>query len=99
MRLLATTFFAMLLVDTIGAVDPFGGKVYLPSPRQYLATFLLWTIFGIGAGFGPNASRYVGRLSVVVLMTAAFVGPFGRKAVRFLNDLQQIPRVAIARKP
>lgn len=85
MKLLATTFFAMLAVDTIGAVDPFGGKVYLPSPRQYLATFLLWGIMGLAAGVSDNAARLAGRLSLLMLLTATVIGPFGRKAVRFLN--------------
>jgi hypothetical protein len=82
---LAATFLAMLFVDTIGAVDPFGGRVYLPSPRVYLATFLLWGVLGIAAGFGDNAARVAGRLSSVVLLTAAVVGPFGKKAIGFLE--------------
>lgn len=85
MKVLASTLLAMLFVDTMGAVDPFGGKVYLPSPRQYLATWLLWGIFGIVAGFGPRAAQLAGRLSIVTLITAAVVGPFGAKAVRFLE--------------
>lgn len=85
MKTLASTFTAMLFVDTIGAVDPFGGKVYLPSPRQYLATFLLWGIFGLMAGFGSRAARLAGRLSALTLLTAAVVGPFGGKAIRFLE--------------
>jgi hypothetical protein len=84
-KTLASTFMAMLFVDTIGAVSPFGGKVYLPSPRQYLATFLLWGIYGVLAGFGDRTARLAGRLSVVTLITAAVVGPFGRKAVAFLE--------------
>ena len=85
MTALAATFVGMLFVDTIGAVDPFGGKVYLPSPRVYLATFLLWGMLGFMAGFGPRASRLAGRLGSLTLLTAMVVGPFGPKAVAFLN--------------
>lgn len=85
MKTLASTFLAMLFVDTIGAIDPFGGKVYLPSPRVYLATFLLWGIFGLAAGFGAGAAQLARGASVLTLITAAVIGPFGRKAVTFLN--------------
>jgi hypothetical protein len=84
-KTLAATFCAMLFVDTIGAIDPFGGKVYLPSPRHYLATFLLWGLLGLVAGVGDRASRLAGRLSAVVLLSAAVLGPFGKKAIAFLN--------------
>ena len=85
MKTLAATFVAMCFVDTIGALDPFGGKVYLPSPRTYVATWLLWGCLGILAGFGARASRLAGRIAAVVLLTAAVVGPFGSKAVGFLS--------------
>jgi hypothetical protein len=87
MKSLAATFVAMLFVDTIGAVDPFGGKVYLPSPRNYLATFLLWGLLGLMAGFGDNAARLAGRISALVLLTAAVIGPFGKKAVAFVEGV------------
>lgn len=86
MKSLAATFLAMLFVDTIGAIDPFGpAKVFLPSPRHYLATFLLWGLLGIVAGFGENAARVAGRLSSVVLLAAAVLGPFGKKFVAFVE--------------
>lgn len=85
MKTLAGTFMAMLFVDTIGALDPFGGKVYLPSPRAYMATFLLWGILGVVSAFGAGAAQFARGASVLTLLTAAVVGPFGRKAVTFLN--------------
>lgn len=85
MKTLAATFLAMLFVDTIGALDPFGGKVYLPSPRQYLATFTLWGLLGMFAAFGDQQARLAGRLSLLVLMTATVLGPFGRKALKFFE--------------
>lgn len=85
MKALAATFLAMIFVDTIGALDPFGGKVYMPAPRAYAATGLLWGILGIVSGFGPSAARLSGRIASVVLLTAAVIGPFGRKAVGFVT--------------
>lgn len=86
MKSLAASFVAMLFVDTIGAIDPFGpGKVFLPSPRRYLATFLLWGLLGIVSGFGPNAARVSGRLAGVVLLAAAVLGPFGKKFLAFVQ--------------
>jgi hypothetical protein len=88
MKSLAASFLAMLFVDTIGAVDPFAGTpTYLPSPRSYLATFLLWGLLGLVAGFGDSAARLAGRTGAVVLLTAAVIGPFGRKAVGFVEGV------------
>lgn len=91
MKSLAASFVAMLFVDTLGGVDPFGkhSKVpsFLPSPRHYLATFLLWGLLGLVAGFGPNAARLAGRIGLVVLITAAVVGPFGKRAVGFIETV------------
>lgn len=87
MKLLSATFIAKLFVDAIGAIDPFGGNVYLPSPRKFLATFMLWGLFGFAAAFGRGASVLAGRLSVVVLLTAIVIGPFGGKLVAFLNGV------------
>jgi hypothetical protein len=84
MKTLAATFMALLFVDTIGALSPFGGKVYLPSPRKYLATFLLFGLLGLVAGFGERASKLSGRIGAVVLLTAV-VGTFGKKTLAFLE--------------
>jgi len=89
LKTLAATFLAMLFVDTLGALDPFGGKVYLPSPRQYVATFTLWGLLGLFSGFGDGASRLAGRLSAVVLLTATVLGPAGPKIVSFLNSASE----------
>ncbi len=85
MKTLAASFMAMLFVDTIGALDPFGGKVYLPSPRVYLATFLLWGILGLVALFGAGPKRLARGAALLTLVSAAVLGPFGRKAVTFLD--------------
>ena len=83
-KLLSATLLAALGVQTIGNLDPFGG-VKLPPPRAYVAILTLWGILGLVAQASPNAARWSSRLSVLVLLTAATVGPFGRKAIDFLN--------------
>jgi hypothetical protein len=85
-KTLAATFVAKMFVDTVGALDPFGGKVYLPSPARFMGTFLLWGLLGMVAAFGPNASRVAGRIAAVTLLAAAVLGPFGAKAIAFLKS-------------
>lgn len=85
-KTLATTMVAALAVEAVGATAPFAGKVYLPAPRTFLAVWLLWFILGLVAAVGPNAARLAGHFSLLVLGTMAIVGPFGKKAIRFLTD-------------
>lgn len=86
-KLLATTLVAALAVETIGAVDPFGpGKVYLPAPRRYLATWLLWFVLGLASATGAAGTRLAGHLSLLVLLTMVVIGPFGRKVIGFLDS-------------
>jgi hypothetical protein len=83
-KLLATTLTGAIAVETIGAVDPFGGKVKLPSPRQYIATVVLWFVLGLVASVGPRAARAAWQLSALVLLTM-LIGKYGSKVVAFLN--------------
>jgi hypothetical protein len=88
-KTLSATMLAAIAVQTIGALDPYGGKKYLPSPRRYVATLLLWGILGLAAQTGPNAAKFSVRLALLVLLTMFFVGPFASKAVAFLNKVAQ----------
>jgi hypothetical protein len=85
MRTLAATFLAQIAILTVGAVSPFGGKVYLPSPRRYVAAWLLWFVLGIIAAFGPNAARLTGRFAGLVVLGTLLSKTIGRKAVAFLD--------------
>ena len=74
------TWLAMLVVQTIGSVDT---KRKLPAPKQYVAVSVLWCIFFFMADTG--LAKVAARLSLLVLLTAALVGPFGKRFIDFLN--------------
>jgi hypothetical protein len=84
-KTLAATMTAALAVEAVAATSPFGGKVYLPPPRVFLAIWLLWFILGLVAATGPRLARLAGQFSLLLLLTMAVVGPFGRKALDFLT--------------
>lgn len=86
-KLLGTTLTGALAVETIGAIDPFGGKTFLPSPRRYAATWVVWFVLGMIAAGGGKAADMAGQFSVLVLTTMIFVGPFGKKAITFFRGV------------
>jgi hypothetical protein len=88
----------MILVQTIGAVDlpgkasatsPLGGAGTrkMPSPRVYVPIVVLWGILGLVAETGAEQSRLASKLSLLVLLTGALLGPFGTTAIKFLNTV------------
>lgn len=83
-RTILATFHAMLAVQTIGSID---GTHKLPAPRQYVAHTVVWSILFLLADTGLG--RLAARLSVLILLTASIVGPFGAKAVGFLSMIAQ----------
>lgn len=86
-KLLGTTLTGALAIETIGAIDPFGGQTYLPSPRRYAATWVVWFVLGMIAAAGGKAADMAGQFSVLVLTTMIFVGPFGKKAITFFRGV------------
>lgn len=85
-RLLSATFWAMVIVQTIGSVDlPGYGTRKLPSPKQYVAIVVLWGILNLVADAGPSYAKFASKLSALVLLTGAVAGPFGSRAIGFLN--------------
>ncbi len=82
-RTLSATFWAMVLVQTIGSTDIFtDGPRKLPAPKQYVAIGVLWAILHLFEG--TRLERPAAALSVVVLLAAAVLGPFGVVALSFL---------------
>lgn len=89
-RLLSSTFWAMLILQTVGSVDlPGLGPRKMPAPRQYVAIVVLWGILNMIADAGPSYARFASRLSVLVALTGAVAGPFGSRAVGLLQWLSQ----------
>lgn len=84
-RTIQSTWLFMLALQTIGSVD---AKHKLPAPRQYVAINVLWAILFLMAdtGFGRLASR----LSLLIVVAASVIGPFGKRLVSWL---QAIPKL------
>lgn len=87
-RVLDATFWSMVVLNTIGSIDPPGsGGRKMPAPRVYVAAVVLWSILGLVAEAGPNQGRVAAKLSYLVLATGALIGPFGKKFLGFLEGV------------
>lgn len=96
-RTVSNTFWAMVLVQTIGSVDVFtAGPRKMPAPRQYVAIGVLWSILHMAAG-SRSFGRLAAGLSILTLLAAAVLGPFGAQAVTFLEFVGQ--RFSLAPSP
>ena len=85
---LQTTFWTMILIQTVGSVDmPGRGARKMPSPHQYVAIVVLWAILGLIADTGPNGARVASRFSILLVIAASVIGPFGYRAVAFLRGV------------
>lgn len=87
-RTVSNTFWAMVLVQTIGSVDIFtAGPRKMPAPRQYVAIGVLWSILHMAAG--SRFAKAAAHLSILVLLTAMVLGPFGPQFLAFLEYVGQ----------
>lgn len=76
----------MLGLDTLGALAGSGtGEPFLPPPRMYLATWILFALLGLVAGAGPRAARLASRLGWVSVL-AALLGKYGPIFIGALNQ-------------
>jgi len=84
-RGLGTAFTFMLVLDTLGAVVGAGtSRPFLPPPRMYLATWVLYAILGLVSGFGPGAARFATRLGWVIVL-GALLGNYGKVFLSAVN--------------
>lgn len=84
-RGLGAAFTFMLALDTIGAVVGAGtDRPFLPPPRMYLATWVLYAILGIVAGLGPAAARFATRLGWLIVL-GALLGNYGKVFLAAVN--------------
>lgn len=98
---LQTSFWMMVLVQTIGSVDlPGSGARKMPAPRAYVAILVTWLILQLVADAGENARRAATALGWVLVLTGMVVGPFGQRFVSFLNAVaSQFSNKATAAAP
>lgn len=82
---LNASFWVMVLLQTIGSVDPVPGtgKRKMPAPRAYVTTIIAWGVLQIGAdaGYEDGAAKF-GWLMVLASMV---LGPFGKQVVKLIN--------------
>jgi hypothetical protein len=88
-RVILATWFAMIAATTIGSVD---SKRKLPAPKNYAAVSVLWGILFLMHDTGLG--RLAARLSLLVLLTASVIGPFGKRFITFLEMVAK--RFAVA---
>lgn len=80
---LESSMWITIFLQTIGSVDlPGTGARKMPSPHAYVSIIVVWTILGFFSGSWQRAAAGLGWLMVLVSMV---LGPFGNRAVGFLN--------------
>lgn len=80
---LSSTFWAMIVVQTIGSSDIFTkGPRKLPAPKQFVAIGVLWAIFHLFEG--TRYARLASAAAVVTLLAGIVLGPFGGVVLSFL---------------
>lgn len=76
----------MIILQTIGSFDmPGSGARKMPAPRAYAAIAALWVILGMMAETG--AGKMAARLSMLLVLAGAVIGPFGQRAVGLLSTI------------
>lgn len=78
------TWLAMLTLQTVGTID---AKHKMPAPKQYVAISVLWGTFFLLADMGYG--KFSARFSVLVLLTASVLGPFGQRLIDFVNMISK----------
>lgn len=87
---LQTSFWVMVLIQTIGSVDmPGRGPRKMPAPRQYVAIFVTWLVLQLAAGISAGAERAAAALGWLLVLVGMVAGPFGKQATDFLSHTAQ----------
>lgn len=85
---LETSFWVMVIVQTIGSVDvPGSGTRKMPAPRQYVAIVATWLVLSLIAGISEGAARATAAIGWALVATGMVVGPFGRRVVSLFNNI------------
>lgn len=87
---LQTSFWTMILVQTIGSVDmPGRGPRKMPAPRQYVAILVTWLVLQLIAGIGAGAARATAAIGWLLVLTGLILGPFGRQVINLFTVVSQ----------
>lgn len=87
---LQTSFWTMILVQTIGSVDmPGRGPRKMPAPRQYVAILVTWLVLQLIAGLGAGAARATAAIGWLLVLTGLILGPFGRQVINLFTVVSQ----------
>lgn len=87
---LQTSFWVMILVQTIGSVDmPGSGERKMPAPRQYIAILLTWLVLQLIAGISAGAARATAALGWLLVLSGLVLGPFGKQTVNLFTVVAQ----------
>lgn len=85
---LQTSFWVMVVVQTIGSVDmPGRGARKMPSPRQYVAIVVTWLVLMFVAGINESTARATKAVGWALVLTGMVIGPFGKRAVSLFNNI------------
>lgn len=97
-RQLQGSFWLMVATQTITAVDmPGKGARKMPAPRAYLATIILWSIFGLIADAGGE--KAAAAMGWVTVLTGMVVGTAGTTLTDFLNNVAKAVAPTVPKLP
>ena len=93
---LQTSFWIMVLVQTIGSVDmPGRGARKMPSPRQYVAILTAWLVLQFVSGINASAQRATAAIGWLLVLAGMVIGPFGQRLITLFNTIAtNFPAVA-----
>jgi hypothetical protein len=95
---LDTSFWTMILLQTIGSVDPMPGTTSskipgaktrkMPSPRSFVTTIVAWSVLQLAAnaGYEDGAAKF-GWLMVLANLV---LGPGGKRIAKLFQSIVKI---------
>lgn len=86
---LQASFWAMIVLQTLGSVDmPGRGPRKMPAPRAYAAIIVTWGVLQLAADMGgERAGRAAKAMAWVIVLAGMVVGPFGSLVTNLLNSV------------
>jgi len=84
---IASSFWVMILLQTIGSVDPIpgSGPRKMPTPGAFIPVILAWGILQLVADAGMERGAKVAGW--IMVLTGAVIGPFGQRVVNLFSTV------------